>query len=619
MRKAILFLAALATTAFAYGQVGAEWREPGVPAVGREYPATDFMSYTAREAAVKNDHSASPYYHSLNGVWKHKHVASGYFDLNEDVFSPGYDVSAWENVDVPQKSIPEQLLETVAGLPHDVSVDVFRTEFYMPFAWADKQVFLEIGSAHSGVLVFVNGLSAGYAEDAKAPAVYDVTALVKEGNNTLAVAATGWSTGSQLERGNRTSGTITGNVCIKALPKIRVRDFEIRTDLTENNRNGVLDFGVVVKSHLLNQKEATVYFELFSPEGQLLKSESKAVSLRMRQEQTVHFDALVSGVQAWSAEHPALYTVMTRIQHEGRYTEYIERKVGFRSIGIAGGQLQVNGKPIVFRGISVTDFPADPDGMTETFRWMKLHQINAIRPVHGPLPGLFYELCDAYGFYVLSEAHIDSRASGFAPETTLGNRPDYLDAHLDRVKSVYERTKNHASVVLFSLGDQGGNGYNFYEAYLWMKSREKTRPVLYAGAGREWNTDVVIDGNDPLRPVLAFENPRQYPQGGFSDDREVYASFVPIELRRLGGNEVEVINRTDFLSLDRFDLTCEIVSGNRSVSKGVIPCTLAPGESGVFRFPPPRRQGEYQYRFELVVREPFGIYRQGDVIGKAHD
>ena len=513
MKKTAFVLAAILWAGGISAQVLTEWRNSEIVAVGREYPTTGFMSYTSRDAAARNDYAASPYYNLLDGIWKHKRFSS-VAELPEDVFTVGYSVSAWAEINIPQEKSADPIQGKVSNIPNDVAVDVFRTEFHMPFAWADKQVFVEIGEAYSGVSVFVNGEQAGYAEDSNASAMYDVTRLVKEGNNTLIIAATPWSTGNQLEKDKHVFGQILGNVIIKNLPKIRVRDFEISTNLTDNYRNGVLDFGVVVKSHLLNQKDVKVYFELFAPGGELLKSETKEVSLRMRGEQIVHFDVLIPEVYAWTPENPELYTAMVRIQHEGRYTEYIERKVGFRSVEVSGDQIFLNGKQANLQRINVDAFPTDPYEMEGAFWEMKSNNINAIRLIGGTKPELFYEMCDRYGFYVLSEANIDSREYGFAPETTLGNNPSYLNAHLDRVKSMYERTKNYASVIAFSLGNQGGNGYNFYEAYLWMKSREKIRPVLYAGAGREWNTDVVVfeSADDPIftaernaakpRPVL---------------------------------------------------------------------------------------------------------------------
>ena len=493
------------------GQSIPEWRNPGVPAVNKEYPTTEFMSYTSRESAQADDYSASPYHKSLNGLWKFRWVDSQK-KIVDGFYRPDYDVSGWGEIEVPANwemnghGVP--VYTNVAYdfpphwtdrwvLPDDIPVGMYRTEFTVPFAWADKQIFLHIGAIKSGTYVYVNGEKVGYTEDSKNPAEFDITDYVNEGRNVLALETYRWTSGSYLEDQDfwRMSG-IERDVYIKAVPKVRVRDFEIRTDLTDNYCNGVLDFGVVVKSHFLNEKSARVYFELFSPTGELLKTEYKDVSLRLRQEETVHFEALVPDVKAWSAEHPNLYTVMTRIQYEGRYVEYIQRKIGFRSVEIQGNLLLVNGQPIKIKGVNIHEHHpynghvVDEETMIKDFRLMKEHNINAVRTSHYPQQTRFYELCDEYGFYVCSEANVESHGMGYDLHKTLGNNPEFLESHLERVRNMYERTKNYASVIIFSPGNEAGNGYNFYEAYLWFKSREKQRPMAYEQAGMEWNTDI---------------------------------------------------------------------------------------------------------------------------------
>ncbi len=511
MKKTILFLAFLLSTFAVGAQSIPEWRDPGVPAVNKVYPTTEFMSYTSRESAQADDYSASPYYRSLNGTWKFRWVESQR-QIVEGFYRPDYDVSGWDDIRVPSNwewqgygtpiytnvpyEFPPHWPERWV-LPDDIPVGMYRTQFTMPFAWADKQVFLHIGAIKSGTYVYINGEKVGYSEDSKNPAEFDITPYIKEGSNTLALETYRWTDGSYLEDQDfwRVSG-IERDVYLKALPKVRVRDFEIRTDLSDNYRNGVLDFGVVIQSHQLNRKRAKVFFELFSPSGELLKSESREVTLRLREEEMLHFEALVPDVLAWSAEQPNLYTVMTRVQYEGRYTEYIERKVGFRSVEIQGNLLLVNGKPIKIKGVNIHEHHprnghvVDEETMIADFRLMKEHNINAIRTSHYPQQTRFYELCDEYGFYVCSEANVESHGMGYDLAKTLGNNPEFTVAHLERLRNMYERTKNYASVIIFSPGNEAGNGYNFYEAYLWFKEREKQRPMAYEQAGMEWNTDI---------------------------------------------------------------------------------------------------------------------------------
>lgn len=356
MRKAFFFISFWALAAGGFGQI-----VPIVPASGREEPTTDFISHTSREAAQADVFTASPYYKVLEG--------------------PG--------------------------------------EFFVPFDWADKQLFLSLDPGGEPVFVVVNGREVGFAEGAHAPVAFDLTAFAREGKNTLAI-----------------DGDVK-NLCLKALPRVRVRDFDIRTDRTEGYRNGVLDFGVIVKSHWLNEKSVRVYFELFSPAGELLKADSRDVTLRMRGEEAVHFEALVP-----DAEREKAYAVMIRVQNEGRYTEYIQRKVIFRHIEQIDGRLLIDGNPVE--------------------RSEKYH---------------------------IPAANMDFSRYGFAPGTTPANDPAYLDVILDRVKTNYYRTRNEPSTVAFSLGESAENGYDFHEAYLWMKARENVRPVFFPGADGEWNSD----------------------------------------------------------------------------------------------------------------------------------
>ncbi len=512
-------LATLLSGGNVFGQVP-EWRDPQAVAAGKEYPHSDFMSYTNREDALTNDYSRSPYHRSLGGRWKFRWMESQQ-EIPEGFYRSDYDVSEWEEIEVPgnwelqgygtpiytnsrYEFNPRNPQPPV--LPDDVPVGLYRTEFTVPFDWFDKEIFLHIGAVKSGCYVYVNGQKVGYSEDSKNPAEFDITPYAKEGRNTLALEVYRWSTGSWLETQDfwRISG-IEREVYVTARPKVRLRDFVVSSDLSPSYRDGVLDFGAIVKSHFLNPKTVKVHFDLLSPEGEVLESAVKEVSLRLKREDTVRFSTLVPNVRAWSAETPTLYTVLTRIQHEGRFTEYVATKVGFRNVRIEGNRVLFNGQPIKIKGVNYHEHHptkghvVDEATLRKDMELMKRHNINAIRTSHYPQQRLFYDLCDQYGFYVCSEANIESHGMGYDLGRTPGNDPRFLNAHLDRTKNMYERTKNHPSVTFFSLGNEAGNGYNFYETYLWVKSKEKMRPVQYERAEQEWNTDIIC----PMYPDVA--------------------------------------------------------------------------------------------------------------------
>jgi len=547
-------------------------------AEAQEYPVTDFTSYTTREDALAGDRARSPYYRALEG----------------------------------------------AG------------EFHIPFAWADKQIFLHVERADAAVELMVNDRAVGRVESWSGPVSFDITALTDEGANTLALA------------GGHASG-----LYIAALPKVRVRDFEVVSTLSDNCRDGVLDFGVVVKSHQLNAKRVTVYFELFAPGGELLSATSKAVELRMRGEELVHFDALVPSVAAWSAERPALYTVVTRVQSEGRFTETIATRVGFRRVEVRGGQVLINGAPVEIRGVNLPDdLPAaDEQAFAAALRQLKRHNIDAIRVPH-PMPTRFYELCDMYGFYVCDQTNIGSHTG----DADAANDPALLDTYLERTVGMYERTKNHPCVLFFSLGADAGNGYNLYRTYRWLKGREPMRPVLYDGAGRQWNTDLVFfpeglptdqitgPAEGDARPWVAarYTAPERFwaairggapVQGGFlSLDGPIGADGAPhpalVEAKAVcprvifeavgqSGGEIRVINRFDFSDLNEYELTYVLTADGAEVSSGVLPLSLAPGAETTAAVPAPRRivaGAEYAAELALRLKTPTGLLGAGDPV-----
>ena len=501
-----------------------EWRDPEISSVNKEYPHMDFMSYTQRDQALKDDYLQSDYYRSLNGKWKFKWVADQR-NLIDGFYTPSFDDSSWGTIDVPGNwevnghgdpmyvNIPIDFASAEnnyrpkpAELPEVINAGMYRTEFTVPFAWIDKEIFLNIGAVKSGCYVYVNGEKVGYSEDSKSPSEFDITKYVKEGKNTLALEVYRWTTGTYMEAQDfyRLSG-IERDVFITARPKVRVRDFIVSSTLSESFKDGVLDFAVLVKTHNLNEKSATVYFELLDDKGNILEKESKDITISLRQEDTIRFNALVPNVKAWSAEYPNLYTVLISLQQEGRYTEYIATKVGFRTVEVKGNQYLLNGQPILIKGVNIHEHHpykghvVDEAIMRKDFELMKRNNINAIRTSHYPQSRRFYELCDEYGFYVCSEANLESHGA-----QSVANDERFLNAHKERALNMYERTRNYASVVFFSLGNESGRGTNFQEIYLLLKSMENMRPIQYEPARNEWYSDIMCPMYPPFRSISEY-------------------------------------------------------------------------------------------------------------------
>jgi len=505
-RTNFLLLAVLAVVPLARGQ-NTEWLDPEIVAINKEYPHTEFMSYTDRQQALTDNYSESQYFRSLNGKWKFKWVPDQR-QLIDGFYAENFNDSSWDEISVPANwelngygdaiytNVQYEFTfgrPTPPELPEVIPAGMYRKEFTIPFSWIDKEVFLNIGAIKSGTYVYINGERIGYSEDSKNPAEFNITPYIKQGYNLLALETYRWTTGSYLEDQDfwRLSG-IERDVYLTARPKVRVRDFIVNSKLSDSYKDGILDFGVVVKTHNLNTKDAKIFFELIDDQGNTIIKETKDIALSMKKEDTVRFNTLVADVKPWSAEKPNLYTVLTTIQYEGRYTEYIARKVGFRTIEIRGNQYLINGQPVMIKGFNIhehhpyTGHVVDEATMRKDFALMKQNNVNAIRTSHYPQQRRFYELCDEFGFYVCSEANIETHGA-----RQIADMEIYLNAHIDRTLNMYERTKNYASVTFFSLGNEAGNGSNFYETYLLLKEKEKHRPIQYEGAGREWNTDIM--------------------------------------------------------------------------------------------------------------------------------
>lgn len=500
-----------------------EWKNPEIPSVNKEYPRSDFMSYTSKAASESLDYSRSDYYKSLNGKWKFK-WGDTENKLIAGFYNPSFDVSSWGEIDVPanweingygtpiyvnaQLEIAEasnNFRPQAPWLPTDIPVGMYRTDFTVPSSWADKEIFLNLDGVKSGCYVYVNGQKVGYNEDSKNPAEYDITAYIKEGKNTLALEVYRWTTGSYMEGQDflRISG-IERDVYITARPKVHVRDFIVNSTLSDSYRDGILDFAVVMKSHLPDAKEVRVSFDLMNPKGAGIKSESKMISVSKGGVDTLRFAALVPNVQPWSAESPTLYSVCIRVQYDNRSVEYITTRAGFRKVEIKGYQYLVNGQPVLIKGVNIHEHSpfkghvVDEATMRRDFELMKQNNINAVRTSHYPQQRRFYELCDEYGLYVCSEANLESHGA-----RSVANDARFLKAHRERALNMYERTKNYASVVFFSLGNESGSGTNFQEIYKLLKSKEKMRPVQYQPASTQWYSDINCPMYSPYNTILA--------------------------------------------------------------------------------------------------------------------
>lgn len=511
------------------------WRDMHVLSVNKEAARSTFMTYDNEANALSGKYENSKYYMLLNGVWKFFFMEDQR-QLPGNITDPAVDVGTWSDIKVPgnwelqgfgtpiyvnhsyewQPRNPQPPL-----LPDATPVGVYRTDIEVPSDWQERNVYLHIAGAKSGMYVYLNGKEVGYSEDSKNPAEFLINPYLKAGKNTLVLKIYRWSTGSYLECQDyfRISG-IERDVYLWSQPKTSVHDFRVISTLDDNYTNGIFKLGIDLRSSS-GISAVKVNYKLLDKAGKQIVSDSKDVNVNKAGLETVNFDAIIKGVATWTSEHPNLYKLIINVEQNGQSTEYIPFNVGFRRIEIKesdyiiNGRKQVlfyvNGQPIKLKGTNIhelnpyTGHYVTPEQMQHNFELMKLNNINSVRLSHYPQDRKFYEMCDQYGLYVYDEANIESHGMYYKLNKggTLGNNPDWIENHIDRTRNMYERNKNYPCVTIWSLGNEAGNGYNFYKTYLWIKEREQKlmdRPVNYERALWEWNTDMYV----PQYPSTAW-------------------------------------------------------------------------------------------------------------------
>jgi beta-galactosidase len=262
-------------------------------------------------------------------------------------------------------------------------------------------------------------------------------------------------------------------------------------DLDSTFKNGIFELMVDLHSHTSASKNVSVSCSIYDGDKVLFEKTTSVSSADNAILQT-----RIPAVKAWNAEYPNLYGLEIELKDENKILQVIRQNIGFRNVQVSDGQLKVNGKAITVRGVNLhehhekTGHVVDLATRIKDIQVMKQNNVNSIRTSHYPQDPVFYELCDKYGMYVVAEANIESHGIGYDLPKTLANKPEWLDMHMDRIKRSVERDKNHPSVIIWSLGNEAGNGYNMYKAYEWIKENEPTRPVQYERAGLEFNTDI---------------------------------------------------------------------------------------------------------------------------------
>ena len=485
-----------------------EWRDAGTNEVNRLPMRTSWFAYESAEAARTGDKRSSERYLSLDGTWKFSWVRHA-DERPTDFFRPDFDDRAWAEMPVPglwelngwgdpqYLNIGYPWREQFENDPPYVPVEEnhvgsYRREIEIPASWSGEQIVAHFGSATSNLYLWVNGRFVGYSEDSKLEAEFDVTKYVKPGRNCFALQVFRWSDGTYLEDQDffRLSG-LARESYLYARPKQHVEDVRLVPVLSEDYVSGRLDAELAFSPAA---RGCRVEVTLAAPDGTSVAAESAVVG-----GETLRLSLDAGRVELWSAEVPALYGVTVTLRDKsGRLLETIPLRTGFREVKIRDGQLLVNGQPVLIKGANRHEM--DPDGgyvvsrerMLQDVRLLKENNFNAVRTCHYPDDPYWYELCDRYGIYLVAEADIESHGMGFGPfdEKTLAKNPLFGRAHLERNERNVRRNFNHPSVIVWSLGNEAGDGPNFDACYDWVKANDSSRPIHYERAEGGRNTDI---------------------------------------------------------------------------------------------------------------------------------
>lgn len=566
---------------------------------------------------------------SLNGYWKFR-FNENRTDRIPDFYLPAFDDSSWTSIPVPGMWDLNGFCDPVyvnVKYPWDghfpntppVAPDEhnyigqYRHSFTLPAEWEGRKTVLHIGSATSNVRVWVNGREVGYSEDSKLDAAFDLTPYVHTGENTIALEISRWCDATYIECQDfwRFSG-IARDTYLSSLPLKRIEDIRINADAS-----GHFSFWAETTPGV-----ATLRWSVVTPDGDEVLS-GTAPAAKPKQDRSLRFnpeygnpllpakgnmaacaEGDVADAKLWSAETPFLYRLrLTALDKKGNELHNASVNFGFRTVGIVDGQLLVNGKAILLKGVNRHEmnpykgYVVSLADMERDIRIMKELNVNAVRTCHYPDDPRWYDLCDKYGLYVIDEANVEAHGMGYGPET-LAKDKSFADAIVERAERMVLRDYNHPSIIIWSLGNESGFGQNFRDSYHHVKAMDSTRPVQYERAELEPENDIHCPmymnyadcekylKTNPDRPLIQCEYAhamgnslggfkeywdliRKYPkyQGGFIWDFEDQAVKWPVDAAEFGTDHIFAFGG-DFNSYDPTDesFNCNgVIAADRSL------------------------------------------------------
>lgn len=510
-----------------------DWENPALQGRNRLPAHSTLMPYPDEVSALHGIRFDSPFCQSLNGEWQF-HLAPNPFAA-PPFQDPNFDSNSWATIAVPGNwqlqghDIPYYTDVQLPFPPDDVPrvpadnnpTGCYRRTFVVPSSWEGRQVFLTFEGVDSAFHVWVNGVEIGFSKDSRIPAEFNITRHLRSGPNLLAVRVYRWSDGTYLENQDmwRLSG-IFRNVYLWSTPEVHIRDFKIQADWDNTTHQGILNVSTSIQYFTSFQADINFNLSLHAPDGSRLWTKTfpqhvgQTVSLSAEEvslaASSLEIEQLhIPNILPWSDESPVLYTLLLSLTKEaGKTLEILSTRVGFRRVEIKSGQLHLNGRPLLIKGVNrhehdmLTGHTITEASMEQDIRLMKQFNINAVRTSHYPNCPRWYELCDQYGILLFAEANIECDGA----LSYLSKLDEWHSAFLARVSRMVETFRNHPSVIVWSLGNESGYGSNHVAIVDWVRNNDSSRPIQYHPAGESPITDIIAPMYPSVSRIIELAN-----------------------------------------------------------------------------------------------------------------
>ena len=475
-----------------------EWEDLSVFSINTEKPHATFYPFSNEHLVMENDLNNNVLYETLNGNWDFK-LYRNIDSVPKNFYLKKSNIKKWDNIPVPanwqfhSKDFP---VYTNIVYPYEINppfmpkdynpIGLYHRKFKISKEWNDKEVFIHFGAVNSAFYIWINGVKVGYSEGSKTPAEFNITKYINSGTNTIMLQVIRWSDGTYLEDQDfwRLSG-IERDVFLYAQPKVALRDFFVKTNLSDDLKTSDFNIDINVRNYNPFKSNFAVQSKLYDSNNKLIKIIKNNIEIESLSSKKVNLNDKIIDPLLWSAEQPNLYYLTTSLIQNGKETHSVGQQVGFRKIELKTGQVLVNNQPILFKGVNRHEHDefsghiVSKESMLKDIEIMKQNNINAVRTSHYPNDPYWYELCNKYGIYVIDEANVESHGFGYKKEDTPAFKPEFDEMHMDRWVRMVERDKNHPSIIMWSLGNEAGDGPIFVEGYDWIKAYDKSRLTIY--------------------------------------------------------------------------------------------------------------------------------------------